>query len=91
MRTSSGATRHPVSIRLRGRLVDRLAIDGTAWTWYKFNSPEHERARSSRCNFELKMPPGTRARCSRQGVGSHAASEVARYCSLDIATSETDG
>ena len=68
LRSSSGATRHPVSIRLRGRLVDRLAIDGTAWTWYKFNVPQHERARFVPLQLELEDAPGDQLHVGKVSV-----------------------
>ncbi|MEO7272341.1 MAG: O-antigen ligase family protein [Vicinamibacterales bacterium] len=68
LRTSGGATRHPVSIRLRGRLVDRLTIEGTAWTWYKFTVPQHERARFVPLQLELEEAPGEQLHVGKVSV-----------------------
>ena len=68
LRTSGGATRHPVSIRLRGRLVDRVQIEGTAWTWYKFNVPQHERARFVPLQLELEGAPGEQLHVGKVSV-----------------------
>jgi len=68
LRTSGGASRHPVSIRLRGRLVDRVQIEGTAWTWYKLNVPQHERARFVPLQLQLEDAPGEQLHIGKVSV-----------------------
>jgi len=68
LRTSGGPTRHPASIRLQGKLVDRFSIDGTAWTWYKFNVPQHERARFVPLQLELEDAPGEQLHVGKVSV-----------------------
>ena len=54
LRTSGGAASVPVEIRIRGRVVDRVPIRGTAWTWYKLNVPEREQSRFVPLELELQ-------------------------------------
>ena len=66
LRTSGGATRHPVSIRLRGRLVDRLPIDG-----HGVDLVQVQRARSTsgpascRCSSSSKTHPASSCTSAR--------------------------
>jgi hypothetical protein len=63
-----------VDVRLHGTLVDRVQVNGTSWTWYRFSVPGREKARF--VPLELALSDGERAGGAALQIGKVSAVAV---------------